>query len=553
MNSTQPVEIFSLVGLKLDRASKRRGAFNKRFDRWRPSVALAHVPGVTVIHLIFDQDRALAEDIKTDIETINPDIDVRLHTVAFSDPWELAGVHLALSDFIEQQDFTADQERLFHITTGSHIQQIVIYKLCESRAFPGKLIQTQPGDEDGHPRYQIIDLDLSRYDAIAERQKKAKWAEENELKRGIPTRNAHFNSLINEIEIVARRSPFPILLEGPTGAGKSDLAGQIYRLKQKVRPLTGEFVEVNCATLIGENAMSVLFGHKKGAFTGAVSNREGLLLKANGGLLFLDEIGELGIEEQTMLLSAIEKQAFYPIGGDTLVQSRFELIAGTNRDLREACAKGRFREDLLARIDLWTFRLPSLRERLEDFEPNLDYEIDRFGNYTGQKIRMSGEARKRYLEFARAPDSKWRGNFRDLIGSVRRMGTLCGAGVIGTSEVESEIKRLKVAWGDGESSVSTAPTLDIEMNNLALFEPAVLDEIDLLDRASLAFVVDVIGNSENYAEAARKLFDRTRLKKKQANDSHRIKTWLQRFGIDMKMIPLLENRLRLERGRQTQN
>ena len=102
--------------------------------------------------------------------------------------------------------------------------------------------------------------------------------------------------------------------------------------------------------------MSALFGHAKGAFTGAVTERAGLLRAADGGVLFLDEIGELGADEQAMLLRALEEKRFLPLGSDKEVASDFQLIAGTNRDLEADVARGRFRDDLLARIDLWTFR-----------------------------------------------------------------------------------------------------------------------------------------------------------------------------------------------------
>lgn len=156
----------------------------------------------------------------------------------------------------------------------------------------------------------------------------------------------------------ARRA---LLLTGPTGAGKSRLARRIFDLKKLRHAVAGNFVEVNCATLRGDGAMSTLFGHVKGAFTGAITERQGLLRSADGGVLFLDEIGELGLDEQAMLLRAVEDKAFLPLGSDREVQSAFQLIAGTNRDLLVSVRNGRFREDLLARINLWTFRLPGTR------------------------------------------------------------------------------------------------------------------------------------------------------------------------------------------------
>src|SRR5205085_12241724 len=184
------------------------------------------------------------------------------------------------------------------------------------------------------------------------------------------------------------------------------------------RKVRGDFVEVNWATLRGEGAMSALFGHVRGAFTGAMRDRPGLLRAANGGVLFLDEIGELGEDEQAMLLGALEEKRFLPLGGDREAHSDFQLIAGTNRDLAARVAGGRFRDDLLARINLWTFRLPRLGERPEAIEPNLLYELEQFARRTGDRVTFAREARERFLRFARSPDATWPANFRDLNGAV---------------------------------------------------------------------------------------------------------------------------------------
>ena len=193
-----------------------------------------------------------------------------------------------------------------------------------------------------------IDLDLSRYDKIAQRFRHEQADTLAFLKSGIATRSAAFNALIERLERVAGRSRAPLLLVGPTGAGKSFLARRVYELKRQRQRLGGRFVEVNCATLRGDAAQSALFGRVRGAFTGAQSERPGLLRAADGGLLFLDEIAELGLDEQAMLLKAVEEKRFFPLGSDRESGSDFQLIAGTNRALRRCVADGRFREDLLA-------------------------------------------------------------------------------------------------------------------------------------------------------------------------------------------------------------
>ncbi len=309
--------------------------------------------------------------------------------------------------------------------------------------------------------------------------------------------------MIEQIEHVAGRSKAPILMVGPTGAGKSFLARKVYELKKSRHQISGRFVEVNCATLRGDSAMSALFGHVRGAFTGAQSERPGLLRAADGGLLFLDEIGELGLDEQAMLLKAIEEKRFFPFGGDREVASDFQLIAGTHRDLRRWVAEGKFREDLYARINLWTYDLPGLAGRTEDIEPNLDFELARFAQDQGEQIRFNVEARRHYLEFATSAQARWSGNFRELSASITRMATLAHAGRIDTSNVNQEIARLQRGW-DG---MQTQSELDRVLGERAA-------RLDLFDRAQLDTVLRVCRQASSLSEAGRMLFAVSREDKK---------------------------------------
>ena len=193
--------------------------------------------------------------------------------------------------------------------------------------------------------------------------------------------------------------------------------------------------------------MSALFGHKKGAFTGAASDRVGLLRTASGGMLFLDEIGELGLDEQAMILRAVEEKCFLPVGSDVESTSDFQLIAGTNRDLQDAISEGRFREDLLARLNLWTFHLPGLVDRREDIEPNLEYELEQWAEREGSRVTFNKEARGKFLAFAVGGDAEWRGNFRDFNAAVTRMATLSQGGRINVELVAEEVERLRAGWG----------------------------------------------------------------------------------------------------------
>jgi transcriptional regulatory protein RtcR len=271
--------------------------------------------------------------------------------------------------------------------------------------------------------------------------------------------------------------------------------------------------------------MSTLFGHVKGAFTGAQSDRAGLLRKADKGVVFLDEIGELGRDEQAMLLKAVEEKSFLPLGSDKETHSDFQLIAGTNRDLREEVRHGRFREDLLARINLWTFKLPALRERPEDIEPNIEYELERHARLNSATVRFNAEARSTYVRFATAAEAQWAGNFRELSASVSRMATLANGGRIGESLVHEEIERLEAAW---------QPMPDDELEGLLRAEE--LEALDLFDRLQLRAVIAVCRRSNSLADAGRKLFAASRSKRGSVNDSDRLRKYLARFDLDWGLL-----------------
>ena len=473
---------------------------------------------------------ALQERVAEDVRLVSPETTVVKHFVDFGrDPWDLATVYGALHDWARGYDFDPEKEEYWiHITTGTHIAQISLFLLVEAGFLPGKLIQTSPRTSgrvvDPAGRYAVIDLDLSKYDALSTRFAKDVAETTDFLKSGIATRSAGFNRLIDRIEQVALRSQAPVLLTGPTGAGKSHLARRIFELRKQRGGMRGNFVEINCATLTGDTAASALFGHVRGSFTGAQKDRPGLLREADGGLLFLDEIGELGPDEQARLLRALEDKTFLPVGADKPASSDFQLIAGTNRDLREAVASGRFREDLLARIHLWTFSLPSLGQRREDIAPNLDFELERFSRTHGRQASFNKEARQAFLKFAEAPDTPWSGNFRDLNAAVTRMATLAPRGRIRIEEVEEEIGRLRDSWQRPGSTASAVESADLG----GLVE----EELDPFDRVQLAHVVAVCRRSRSLSEAGRELFAVSRAKRAVTNDADRLKKYLAKFGLD---------------------
>jgi transcriptional regulatory protein RtcR len=523
------VVVIGLLGTTLD-----MGKHPDRWQNWRPSVSLCRQPDLIVRRfelLHGKRDSSLAKTVRADIRTVSPETEVSQHEMEFSDPWDFEEVYETLFKFSRHYPFdTESEDYLIHITTGTHVAQICLFLLTESRYMPARLVQCSPERDRSSPgTIKIIDLDLSKYDRIASRFRQEQREAVSYLKGGIDTRNSAFNHLIDRIEQVAVATRDPLLLMGPTGAGKSLLAKRIYELKKNRRAVEGAFVEVNCATVRGDAAMSALFGHVKGAFTGAQKDRPGLLRAADKGVLFLDEVGELGLDEQAMLLRALEEKTFLPLGSDDEAHSDFQLIAGTNRDLFAAVRQGRFREDLLARINLWTFSLPGLRNRSEDIEPNLDFELDRFAEKAGRRVTFSREARDTFLAFALSPTANWSGNFRDLNAAVARMATLAPGGRISIDIAEEEIKRLLASWsapGESPSPVGLQEFLDDRQ----------LEELDLFDRAQLAFVVDVCRRSRSLSDAGRTLFGASRARKTFSNDADRLRKYLARFGVEFSQL-----------------
>ncbi|HBZ4248692.1 transcriptional regulator [Klebsiella aerogenes] len=516
--------VIGVLGTVLDKRGKRAN----RFRKWRPTVGLcqqAEMPIDRLELLHQPRDIGMAQQLAEDVALVSPQTEVHPHAVAIANPWDFEEVYAAFLDFATRYPFDTDNEEyLVHITTGTHVAQICWFLLTEARYLPASLLQTGPAPKGATDEQiaagtaSVIDLDLSRYATLTSRFQREQQQSVSFLKDGIETRNATFNKLIDRIERVSLRSTDPILLTGPTGAGKSFLAKRIFQLRQSRHLVAGKFVAINCATLRGDNAMSTLFGHVKGAFTGAQAARSGLLREADGGVLFLDEIAELGLDEQAMLLKAIEEKSFFPFGSDKEVHSDFQLIAGTHRDMRQWVADGRFREDLYARINMWSFALPGLAQRREDIAPNIEYELQRFSSARQQQIRLDKDARVRYLAFASSPQAQWRGNFRELGASVTRMATLAEQGRITLDVVDEEISRLSESW---------------QINDPL---PAVIDEIDLFDRRQLETVLEVCRRSASLSEAGRELFAVSRLKKANPNDADRLRKYLARFGLSWESL-----------------
>jgi DNA-binding NtrC family response regulator len=249
-------------------------------------------------------------------------------------------------------------------------------------------------------------------------------------------------------------SRVPVLIVGESGTGKELVARAIhFRGAFANRP----FVAVDCGSLVPTLIESELFGYEKGAFTGAIRSKPGLFQSANGGTIFLDEIGELPLEMQAKLLRVLQEKEVRPVGSNQKFKADVRVIAATNRDLEAEYRAGRFRKDLYFRLDVVTVRLPSLRERRSDIPMLVHWFLDR--NANGSAIQVTGAAMKCLLQY------DWPGNVRELENCVARATALGDGKLIDVSDLPPSIlSHVPAEQGHGthQASVSSTDLEDIE-------------------------------------------------------------------------------------------
>jgi transcriptional regulator with GAF, ATPase, and Fis domain len=208
-----------------------------------------------------------------------------------------------------------------------------------------------------------------------------------------------------------------VLITGETGTGKELVARAIHRRSDRS---SRAFVSVNCAAIPPELIASELFGHEKGAFTGATQQRLGRFETASGGTLFLDEVGELPAETQIALLRVLQEHEFERVGGTRPIRADVRVIAASNRDLQAAISAGSFRSDLFYRLHVFPIEIPPLRQRKGDIPLLVEYFIDRYARKTGKKITTVDKKTLRLLE-----SYPWPGNIRELQNVIERSVIVC--------------------------------------------------------------------------------------------------------------------------------
>jgi len=217
-----------------------------------------------------------------------------------------------------------------------------------------------------------------------------------------------------------------VLILGETGNGKELIARAIHnRSKRSARA----FIRVNCGAISPSLIASELFGHEKGSFTGALQRRLGRFESADGGTIFLDEVGDLPPETQVALLRVLQEREFERVGGSQTVSVDVRVLAATNRDLSAAVGEGTFRQDLFYRLNIFPIRIPALRERVDDIPLLVGYLIDRYAKKAGKKIR---NVNKKTLDLLQTYD--WPGNIRELQNVIERAVILCDGETLSVDE-----------------------------------------------------------------------------------------------------------------------
>lgn len=365
--------------------------------------------------------------------------EVELHNVPLTSPTDFGEIYKAVVQTVGQirTKLGGDVSLTFHISPGTPAMGAVWIIVAKTR-FPAELIESS---KEGGVRKVSLPFDISA-EFIPDLLRRP----DEELKRltpGLPPENPAFTDIIyrssqmkQAIELARRVAAHkvPVLIEGESGTGKELMARAIHNSS----PQSGKpFIAVNCGAIPAELVESELFGHEKGAFTNAVQKRDGHFVKANGGTIFLDEVGELPLPAQVKLLRVLQEQEVTPVGSSQAKRIDVRVISATNRTLINEVAQGNFREDLFYRLAVFILRLPPLREREGDVGLLLDKMLDELKQQTpsliSERKKLSPGARNFLLNYS------WPGNVREMKNTLLRAAVLSSGPRITEAEIRQAI------------------------------------------------------------------------------------------------------------------
>jgi len=381
---------------------------------------------------------------KDALEQLHPDLKVLILDAALSDPTDYVAILRVLrretASLLEQ---APDDEYFVAVASGTPQMHACWVLLASSGELPAKVLHVRPPKHVTKTAPMVSEVDLS---AAEFPEVLASMCYES---AAVPYGGEHIglDAALQELGIVGEHPSYikalkmsavvaehdtPSLIRGETGTGKELIARLIHRLSSRDQDT---FIPVNCGSISANLVESTLFGHKKGAFTGAISDQPGKFEQADGGTLFLDEIGELPMDLQPRLLRVLEDGIIEPLGAKKTKKVNVRVVAATHRDLEAAIDSGDFREDLFYRLSVSTIRLPPLRDRRSDIPVLALSILDRLNNSTRKKKRLSPSA------LARLEEHRWRGNVRDLENVLQRSMMMCAGEVLGADDLLIEERR----------------------------------------------------------------------------------------------------------------
>ncbi len=270
----------------------------------------------------------------------------------------------------------------------------------------------------------------------------------------------------------------PVLILGESGTGKEMIARSIHTNGPNA---TKPFIPVDCSSLVPTLVESELFGYVKGAFTGANRSKDGLLVSAEGGTVFLDEIGELPLDLQSKLLRALQEKEVRPVGATHRVPVNARILAATNRNLTEMVEQGRFRKDLYYRLNVVNLRLPALRQRREDLPLLIAHFLDRKNREYGKNFRVSDEMLRVLMDY------EWPGNVRELEHTIDRACAYCSGTVLQLGDSSSPIIEY---YSNSRPKIAAPPPL----NDTSLISPSITSLAEMEKQAILAALRELQGD-----------------------------------------------------------
>lgn len=290
-------------------------------------------------------------------------------------------------------------------------------------------------------------------DAMARQQPGNHETAEQTVQQDFVTGDSETSQQLHQYVKLVAPTDMSVIIQGESGTGKENIARTIHRLSKRGK---APFVAIDCGALTPELAASELFGHVKGAFTGALQDKQGQFEAANGGTLFLDEVGNLSYEIQVKLLRAIQERVIQPIGSNRQVQVDVRIITATNDDLLISVRNGAFREDLYHRLNEFKIKVPPLRERDDDLALFINHFIRQANRELGRNITgLSAEVKKLFEQY------EWPGNLRELKNIIKR-ATLLSTGKEITADALPDEMMLAVSQGDSRSNPSDLKALQAD-------------------------------------------------------------------------------------------